>query len=208
MPNPNNPFDALFNDALQATANDPMPVPGSPFYPVFTQARQGKVPEVQAETVYDDMPKLTPFKPGAPFDADIAAGTPLVLAPPKTRLPGSPAVRTYASRYYAFAWWERDMSGDKLTVYVNSAKNLFQFKNYLEAYGPNTKDAFSYPIEIAPPAYAMKGAGITDDCRTQRIILIHTLLDLDRILQKTCRMHILSDNMVARLTTERNTYTP
>lgn len=208
MPNPNNPFDALFNDALQATANDPMPVPGSPFYPVFTQARQGKVPEVQAETVYDDMPKLTPFKPGAPFDADIAAGTPLVLVPPKTRLPGSPAVRTYASRYYAFAWWERDMSGDKLTVYVNSAKNLFQFKNYLEAYGPNTKDAFSYPIEIAPPAYAMKGAGITDDCRTQRIILIHTLLDLDRILQKTCRMHILSDNMVARLTTERNTYTP
>lgn len=208
MSNPNDPFDALFNNAKQTTTQDPMPMPGSPFYPVFTQARQGKTPEVQAETVYDDMPKLTPFKPGTPFDADIAAGTPLVMVPPKTRLPGSPAVRTYASRYYAFAWWERDISDDKLTVYTNSARNLFRFKNYLEAYGPNAKDAFSYPIEIAPPAYAMKGTGIADDCRTQRIILVHTLLDLDRILQKTCRMHILSDNMVARLTAERDAYTP
>lgn len=208
MPNPNNPFDAMFNNAMKATANDPMPVPGSPFYPVFTQARQGKVPEVQAETVYDDMPKLTPFKPGAPFDADIAAGTPLVLVPPKARLPGSPAVRTYASRYYAFAWWERDMSGDELTIYANSAKNLFQFKNSPSAYRPNAKNAFSYPIEIAPPAYAMKGTGIADNCRTQRIILIHTLLDLDHILQKTCRMHILSDNIAARLTAERDAYTP
>ena len=185
-----------------------MPMPGSPFYPVFTQARQGKTPEVQAETVYDDMPKLTPFKPGTPFDADIAAGTPLVMVPPKTRLPGSPAVRTYASRYYAFAWWERDISDDKLTVYTNSARNLFRFKNYLEAYGPNAKDAFSYPIEIAPPAYAMKGAGIADDCRTQRIILVHTLLDLDHVLRETCRMRLLSDDMIASLTTEQNSYAP
>lgn len=206
MPNPNDPFDAMFNSAMKATANDPVPVPGSPFYPVFTQARQGKVPEVQAETVYDDMPGLTPFKPGAPFDADITAGTPLVLVPPKTRLPGSPAVRTYASRYYAFAWWEHDMSGDELTIYVNSAKNLFRFKNCLEAYGPNAKDAFSYPIEIAPPAYAMKGAGIADDCRTQRIILVHTLLDLDRVLRETCRMRLLSDGMAASLAAERDAY--
>lgn len=208
MSNPNDPFDALFNNAMQITAQDPVPVPGSPFYPMFTQAGQGKIPKIQAETVYDDMPKLTPFVPGTPFGADIAAYTPLVLVPPKTRLPGSPAVRTYASRYYAFAWWEHDMSGDELTVYANSAKNLFQFKNSPSAYGPNAKDAFSYPIEIAPPVYAMKGTGITDDCRTQRIILIHTLLDLDRILQKTCRMHVLSDNMVARLTAERDAYTP
>lgn len=208
MPNPNDPFDALFNDAMRDAAKDPGLPPDHPFYPVFTQARQGKVPEVQAETVYDDMPKLTPFKPGAPFDADIAAGTPLVLVPPKTRLPGSPAVQTYASRYYAFAWWEHDMSGDELTIYANSAKNLFRFKGSPSAYGPNAKDAFSYPIEIAPPAYAMRGTGIADNCRTQRIILIHTLLDLDRILQKTCRMHVLSDNMVARLTAERDAYTP
>lgn len=206
MPNPNDPFNAMFNSAMKAAANDPMPVPGSPFYPVFTQARQGKVPEVQAETVYDDMPKLKPFVPGTPFGTDIAAYTSLVMAPPKTRLPGSPAVRTYASRYYAFAWWERDMSGDKLTVYTNSAKNLFQFKNYLEAYGPNAKNAFAYPIEIAPPAYAMKGTGIADDCRTQRIILVHTLLDLDRVLQETCHMRILSDGIATSLTTERDSY--
>lgn len=208
MPKPNDPFDAMFNDAIRNAANDPMPVPGSPFYPVFTQARQGKTPEVQAETVYDDMPKLTPFKPGTPFDANIAAGTPLVLVPPKTRLPGSPAVQTYASQYYAFAWWERDMSGDELTVYTNSAKNLFRFKNDPSAYGPNAKNAFSYPIEIAPPACYMKGAGIADDCRTQRIILVHTLLDLDHVLQKTCRMRLLSDDMIASLTAERDAYTP
>lgn len=208
MPNPNDPFNSMFNSAMKAAANDPMPVPGSPFYPVFTQARQGKVPEVQAETVYDDMPELTPFKPGAPFDANIAAGTPLVLVPPKAKLPGSPAIRTYASRYYAFAWRERDMSGDELTIYANSARNLFRFKNSPSAYGPNAKDAFSYPIEIAPPAYAMKGAGIADDCRTQRIILIHTLLDLDRVLQETCRMRLLSDGMAASLTAERDAYTP
>lgn len=208
MPKPNDPFDAMFNDAIRDAANDPVPVPGSPFYPVFTQARQGKTPEVQAETVYDNMPKLKPFKPGAPFDADIAAGTPLVLVPPKTRLPGSPAVRTYASRYYAFAWWERDMSGDELTVYTNSARNLYRFRNSPSAYGPNAKDAFSYPIEIAPPTCYTKGTGIADDCRTQRIILIHTLLDLDHVLRETCRMHILSDNMAARLTAERDAYTP
>lgn len=208
MPKPNDPFDAMFNDAIRDAANDPMPVPGSPFYPVFTQTRQGKTPEVQAETVYDDMPKLKPFKPGAPFDADIAAGTPLVLVPPKTRLPGSPAVRTYASRYYAFAWWERDMSGDELTVYTNSARNLFRFRNSPSAYGPNAKDAFSYPIEIAPPACYTKGTGIADDCRTQRIILIHTLLDLDHVLRETCRMRLLSDNMIASLTTEQNSYAP
>lgn len=206
MPNPNDPFNSMFNSARKAAANGPMPVPGSPFYPVFTQARQGKVPEVQAETVYNDMPKLKPFVPGTPFGADIAACTPLVMVPPKTRLPGSPAVRTYTSRYYTFAWWEHDMSGDKLTVYTNSAKNLFQFKNYLEAYGPNAKDAFSYPIEIAPPAYAMKGTGIADDCRAQRIILVHTLLDLDRVLQETCRMRILSDDMAVSLTTEQDSY--
>lgn len=152
------------------------------------------------------MPELTPFKPGAPFDADIATGTPLVLVPPNTRLPGSPAVRTYASRYYAFAWWEHAMSGDELTIYANSARNLFRFKNYLEAYGPNAKNTFSYPIEIAPPAYAMKGAGIADDCRTQRIILVHTLLDLDRVLRETCRMRVLSDDMAASLTAERDSY--
>lgn len=208
MPNPNNPFDTMFNDAMQAAANDPVPVPGSPFYPVFAQARQGKVPEVQAETVYDDMPKLKPFVPGTPFGTNIAACTPLVMVPPKTRLPGSPAVRTYASRYYAFAWWERDMSGDELTVYANSAKNLFKFRNSPSAYGPNAKNAFSYPIEIAPPAYAMTGAGIADDCRTQRIILVHTLLDLDRVLQETCHMRVLSDDMAASLTTERNAYAP
>ena len=206
MPNPNDPFDALFNNAMQAAANNPVPVPGSPFYPVFTQARQDKVPEVQAETVYDDMPKLKPFKPDAPFDADIAACTPLVMVPPRTRLPGSPAVQTYASRYYAFAWWERDMSGDELTIYANSARNLFQFKGSPSAYGPNAKDAFSYPIEIAPPAYAMKGAGIADDCRTQRIILVHTLLDLDRVLRETCRMRLLSDGMTTSLAAERDAY--
>lgn len=206
MPNPNDPFDAMFNSTLRAAANDPVPVPGSPFYPVFAQAGQGKIPKIQAETVYDDMPELTPFKPGAPFDADIATGTPLVLVPPNTRLPGSPAVRTYASRYYAFAWWEHAMSGDELTIYANSARNLFRFKNYLEAYGPNAKNTFSYPIEIAPPAYAMKGAGIADDCRTQRIILVHTLLDLDRVLRETCRMRVLSDDMAASLTAERDSY--
>lgn len=206
MPNPNDTFDTLFNDAMQAAANDPVPVPGSPFYPVFAQAGQGKIPKIQAETVYDDMPELTPFVPGTPFDADIATCTPLVMMPPKTRLPGSPAVRTYASRYYAFAWWERDMSDDKLTIYTNSARNLFRFRNSPSAYGPNAKDAFDYPIEIAPPAYAMKGAGIADDCRTQRIILVHTLLDLDRVLQETCRMRVLSDDMATKLTAERDAY--
>lgn len=40
MPNTNDPFDALFNNAMQATAQNPVPVPGGPFYPVFAQARQ------------------------------------------------------------------------------------------------------------------------------------------------------------------------
>lgn len=47
MPNPNDTFDTLFNDAMQAAANDPVPVPGSPFYPVFAQAGQGKIPKIR-----------------------------------------------------------------------------------------------------------------------------------------------------------------
>lgn len=89
---------------------------------------------------------------------------------------------------------------------MNGRMNINRFKNYLEAYGPNAKNAFAYPVEIAPPAYAMKGAGIADNCRTQRIILVHTLLDLDRVLQETCRMRVLSDDMAASLTTERDAY--
>lgn len=208
MPNPNDPFDALFNDAMRDAANDPGLPPDHPFYPMFLQARQGKVPKVQAETVYDDMPRLKPFVPGTPFDANIASCAQLTLVQPKTRTPGFPAVQTYASKYYAFSWRKHDMNKDELTIYTKSAKNLYRFKNSPTAYGPNAANAFDYPIEIAPPTYAMKGAGIADDCRTQRIILVHTLLDLDRILQKTCRMHVLSDNMVARLTAERDAYTP
>lgn len=167
-------FEDMFTAALQDAANEPVPKIGSTF----------NLPSV---TVYTDMPKLKPFDAKLPIDRNAFAQQHLTRVPPSHNLP----IRTYANEYYAFSWNEPRPGNVAITVYAESAKNLFKIKD-LFAYKPGHPDAFKYPVKIAPPPYAMRGNGILDDCRAQRIVLIHTLLDLNEIMRREYGMRVLT----------------
>lgn len=142
------------------------------------------MPSITIETVYDGLPPLVPFDRNNPPDIKNLK-LKLEAADP------SDGTLVYSNGCYAFTWYDAVRKKERCLIYTSCAKGLLRI-NYMEAVqDPDTARRKGSRIDIKPARQTFHEKDLTDDDRTERLILIKTLTDLDDIMQAEYGLRVL-----------------